>query len=80
MRVEPLLRRYMFKSDLGSLENLLEGKIIPGVRGWCVRFGPVYNPPVVVVVFVWVEGDLLFCQSARERDSDTVSLRFEPVG
>lgn len=67
VRVKPLLRRYMFKSDFGSLENFLEGKIIPGVRGWCVRFGPVYNSPIVIVVFVWVERDLLFCLLAFER-------------
>jgi len=80
VRMEPLLRRYMFKSDLGSLKNLLEGKIVPRVRGRCVRFGPVDDSPIVVVVFMWVEGDLLFCQSARVHAWGSLSLRFEPVG
>ena len=60
VRMEPLLRRYMFKSDLGSLKNLLEGKIVPRVRGRCVRFGPVDDSPIVIVVFMGVECDLLF--------------------
>jgi hypothetical protein len=46
------------------LEDLFKGQCIPWVGRWGVRFGSVYDSPIVVVVFVGVEGDLLFCSSA----------------
>jgi len=54
----------VLQADFGTLEDLLKGKLVPWVRGGCVGFGTIDDSPVVVVVPVGVEGDLLFCLSA----------------
>lgn len=55
----------MLESNLGTLEDLFEGKLIPWVAWWCVGFGTIDDSPIVVVISVRVEGDLLFYLSAQ---------------
>jgi hypothetical protein len=64
MRVQPLLSRDMFQPDLASCNNVLEWQIFPGIAGGLVDAGAVGDAPIVVVVPMRVESDLLFCASA----------------
>lgn len=67
MRMQPLFRRDMFQPDLGSSQDVLEWQIVPWevMRARTGRVGGVDDAPNIVVVFVRIEGDLLFCKSAE---------------
>jgi hypothetical protein len=54
----------VLQADFGALEDLFKGKLVPWVRRGSVGFGTIDDSPVVVVVSMGVEGDLLFCPSA----------------
>lgn len=60
MRMQPFVRRDVLQPDLGAGDDVLKRQFVPGIRGGCVGGGPVGDSPEVVVVAVWVEGDLLF--------------------
>lgn len=55
----------MLQPDLGPLQDFLEWEVVPWIMGKSVRFRSIDDSPVVVVVSVWVECDLLFWESAQ---------------
>lgn len=61
MRVQVLVRRDVLQLDLHARLDVREGLGLP-VMVWVAITGRIQDSPVVVVVTVWVEGDLLFCQ------------------
>lgn len=80
VRVQPLVGRDVLQADFGTLEDLFKGKLVPGVGRGRIGFGTVDDAPVVVVVSVRIEGDLLFCLSAWSLPEGMRSLRLDPVG
>jgi hypothetical protein len=66
----------VLQADLGALEDLFKGELVPWVRRGCVGFGTIDDSPVVVVVSVGVEGDLLFCLSAWFISKGPLKLTF----
>lgn len=66
MRVEALQSRDMLQADPRALDDLLKRQVVPRIRGGTIGFRSINDPPVVVLVPVRIEGDLLFLWSACE--------------